>query len=293
MIEHRIEGAQRESIPVTDPSLATGYCSASNRNSGDCTTCPAYGASMREPDAVFADPRLAVLYDFFDDDRSDLTAYLALVDELGARRIVDLGCGTGSLAVLLAARGLDVIGVDPARASLDVAGGKPYADRVRWVHGDATVLDVGDKPVDLVVMTGNAAQVFVDGEDWHTTLACARRWLRRDGWLVFETRRPEARAWESWDVQPTEVSFPDGRQATVSRTVTSVDLPPVSFKSVTRVDGEDLVSRSTLRFRAPAEITADLARHGFEVGEIRDAPDRPGLELVFLARATGSPFDTR
>ena len=59
---------------------------------------------MRPPDALFADPRLAVLYDALDGDRSELDAYEALVDEAGARSVVDVGCGTGSLAVRLAAR---------------------------------------------------------------------------------------------------------------------------------------------------------------------------------------------
>ena len=73
------------------------------------------------PDRIFAEPRLARLYDAVDDDRSDLDAYLAMADEFGARRVLDIGCGTGTLACLLAARGIEVIGADPAGASLDVA----------------------------------------------------------------------------------------------------------------------------------------------------------------------------
>jgi hypothetical protein len=60
------------------------------------------------PDALFAEPRLAELYDLLEADRSDLEVYAALVDELGARRILDVGCGTGSLACLLARRGAGV-----------------------------------------------------------------------------------------------------------------------------------------------------------------------------------------
>jgi SAM-dependent methyltransferase len=69
------------------------------------------------PDALFDDPRLAALYDALDPDRSDLDAYVAIVDELGARRVLDVGCGTGTFACLLAQRGVEVVGLDPAGAS--------------------------------------------------------------------------------------------------------------------------------------------------------------------------------
>jgi 2-polyprenyl-3-methyl-5-hydroxy-6-metoxy-1,4-benzoquinol methylase len=62
---------------------------------------------------------------------SDLDAYAAMVEEFGVRSILDLGCGTGTLACLLARRGLTVTAVDPAQASLAVARTKPGADRVR------------------------------------------------------------------------------------------------------------------------------------------------------------------
>lgn len=51
------------------------------------------------PDAPFSDPRLAPLYDAFEEPRDDLPAYLAIAEELGARRVLDVGCGTGSLDV--------------------------------------------------------------------------------------------------------------------------------------------------------------------------------------------------
>ena len=41
---------------------------------------------------------------------------------------------------------------------------------------------------------------------------------------------------------------------------------------------------STLRFRTRAEVEASLVAAGFAVADVRDAPDRPGRELVFLAR---------
>ena len=72
-------------------------------------------------DAAFDDPRLAAIYDALGPDRSDLDAYVAMVDEFGARSVLDLGSGTGVFALMLAARGVQVIGVEPAAASIGVA----------------------------------------------------------------------------------------------------------------------------------------------------------------------------
>lgn len=240
---------------------------------------------MRGPDAGFADPRLAVLYDFFDDDRRDLDVYEAIVEELGARKVVDVGCGTGSLAVRLAARRIAVIGVDPAVASIEVARTKPDAEKVTWVEGDATALPAQVRGADLAVMIANVAQVFVDDADWSQTLHAIHGALRAGGWFVFETRRPEMRAWEQWTAPPAEVVLPDGRRGTTSRTVTRVALPLVTFEWTLSMPDETLKSLSTLRFRERAEIEDDLRHHGFEVVEVRDAPDRPGKEWVFFAQS--------
>ena len=239
---------------------------------------------MREPDAAFSDPRQAVLYDVFDDDRSDLAAYVAIAEEVGARRVIDIGCGTGSLAVRLAGLGMSVVGVDPAAASLEVARAKPGADHVTWIRGDATHLVGRGLAADLVVMTGNVAQVFVSDQDWSATLSAVRAVLRPGGWFVFESRRPEARDWENWDVAPTHVTLPDGRAAVVSRTVTHVAPPLVTFEGSTTIGEETLRSTSTLRFRERHEIEADLRDHGIPVLEVRQARDRPGKEFVFLAQ---------
>jgi ubiquinone/menaquinone biosynthesis C-methylase UbiE len=91
-------------------------------------------------DALFEEPRLAGVYDPLDPDRGDLVAYMAIAEEFGARSVLDIGCGTGTFACLLAGCGVDVIGVDPASASLDVARAKPGAERVRWLQCDAASL---------------------------------------------------------------------------------------------------------------------------------------------------------
>lgn len=236
-------------------------------------------------DAAFEDPRLARVYDLLDPDRSDLDAYAAIVDEFGARSVLDVGCGTGSFACMLAARGVTVVGVDPALASLEVARSKPAADQVLWIHGDASTLP--PMQLDAAFMTGNVAQVFLTDKSWVATLRGAHAALSPGGWLVFETRVPSRRAWKQWTPELTRTAVEvDGDGVVESwNELTDVRGDLVTFRSITRFDRDDLAieSRSTLRFRDRPELEATLADTGFTVVEIRDAPDRPGLEYVFIA----------
>jgi SAM-dependent methyltransferase len=238
------------------------------------------------PDAIFDDPRLARVYDPLDSDRSDLDVYLAIAAELGAGTVLDVGCGTGTFACLLAARGIDVTAIDPAAASLDVARAKPGAELVRWLHGDATALP--GMEVDAVFMTANVAQVFLTDEAWASTLIGIQAALRPGGTLVFETRDPARRAWERWTPGDTRVTVdvPAIGPVTSWQELQGVDGELVTFRSMTTFEHEDLVlvSTSTLRFQERSAIEDSLVEHGYEVVEVRDAPDRPGMEFVFLAR---------
>jgi SAM-dependent methyltransferase len=69
------------------------------------------------PSELSDEQLLAAVYDPLDPDRSDLDFYAGLVADFGARTVVDIGCGTGTFACLLARRGIDVIGVDPNGAT--------------------------------------------------------------------------------------------------------------------------------------------------------------------------------
>jgi SAM-dependent methyltransferase len=237
------------------------------------------------PDNVFEHPRLAAIYDALDADRSDLDVYVAIADELGARRVLDVGCGTGMFALLLADRGLEVTALDPAGGSLRVAQAKAGSERVRWIHGAAKALP--SRRVDLATMTGNVAQAIVEPTDWEETLRVVYNAVRPGGHLVFETRVPARRAWREWNRaashRVTDVQGVGAVESWVE--VIDVSGPLVTFRGtwVFASDGEVLTSDSTLRFREREEVEATLVAHGYEVAEVRDAPDRPGREFVFFA----------
>ena len=242
------------------------------------------------PDQEFANPRLATLYDHLDHDRTDLDHYIAMVEEFNAKSVLDVGCGTGTLLCRLAAQELDLIGVDPAQASLNIARSKYGADRVRWICGDATTLPELD--VDLVFMTANVAQVFLDDKHWNSNLSAIRSKLKDSGHLIFEVRDPEQQGWLEWTRTNTlsRVNLPGIGEVESWVELTNVALPMVSFKwtYLFNQEGDVLTSESTLRFREKEEIEVSLIESGFNLKEIRTAPDRPEKEMVFVAGITVS-----
>jgi SAM-dependent methyltransferase len=70
-----------------------------------------------------------------------------------SERVLDLGCGTGNAALLAAARGATVTGVDPAARLLDVAGARAVGQGVdiTFSLGEAGAIPMETGSVDILV----------------------------------------------------------------------------------------------------------------------------------------------
>jgi SAM-dependent methyltransferase len=219
--------------------------------------------------AEFRDPRLVSLYDVENPWSRDYEFFLSLVNETPAARVLDLGCGTGRLALRLAAAGHTVTGVDPAGASLEAARAKPGAEGVTWIEGASNLLP--DASFDVAVMTSHVAQFFVGNDEWGRTLADLERSLVPGGRLAFDTRDPRARAWERWNADDSQrrIDLSDRVAFTAWTEVTAVQDGVVSLvHHYTFPDGEELVSTATLRFRTEKEVRSSLQDAGFGVEQI-------------------------
>ena len=240
-------------------------------------------------DPIFSNTRLVEIYDAFDGPRSDLDHYLAITRELKAKSVLDVGCGTGCFACMLSEQGFDVIGVEPAQSSLDRARKKPFADKVRWILGDSSSLPFLME-VDLAVMTGNVAQVFLTNDEWMSNLVAIRRALRSGGHIVFEVRDPAQQAWLQWTRENTyqRIEVPNIGPVEGWCDLTNVSDGAVSFRwtYAFEADGQVFTSDSTLCFREKDEIINSLEKSGYTLKDIRDAPDRPRKEFVFIAEAS-------
>ena len=93
------------------------------------------------------------------------------VEALHPGSVLDAGCGTGRVAIELARRGLDVVGVDLDASMLDVARSK--APHLRWVYADLAHVDLG-RTFDVVVMAGNVMIFLAPGSEGAVVANLAR-----------------------------------------------------------------------------------------------------------------------
>lgn len=211
---------------------------------------------MLTSDDYFSHPRLAAVYDLVNPHSDDTDFYSALP---GFRpcRILDLGCGTGTLACHCAIAGHQVTGVDPSSSMLDVARGKPGAEGVQWVQDGAETFRTSDR-FEWVFMTGHVLQLFLDDDALMDVLVTMRHHLAPGGRVAFETRNPArdwVRVWKGWSRRdPTP-------WATLVQEFSSVEADGERLRFVHRFvfPDETITARRELRF-PPRPLLYGLAR---------------------------------
>jgi SAM-dependent methyltransferase len=279
----------RRSGSVTNPKLTPMSTTPTKRYGKRWKRLFAIFITMKL-DLHYVEPSLVDLYDITNSRGPDTEFYLHLAAELQAGVILDLGCGTGLLTRELAVVGRTVIGIDPAPAMLAYARHQPGAERVQWIEGDSGAL--GTPEADLVIMTGNVAQVFLEEGEWAATLRDIHAALRSGGCLAFESRNPADKAWERWNRQTTYKVY-QTRHGPVEEWLEGVSVGDgrVCFEchDLFRETGEELVVKSELRFRSQQELTESLSRAGFTVEHLygdweREPVSITSREMVFIAR---------
>ncbi len=245
---------------------------------------------MTGPDPSYTDPRLAQVYDSLNPWREDQSFYADLVGSAPCR-VLDVGCGTGTLAVELARRGHDVTGADPAAAMLDIARAKPFGDQVTWVQTEAQALELGTE-FDRIVLSGHAFQVFLDEAAILAALRAFRRHLAPDGILAFETRNPAFESWRSWNSEESQeiVDVPQIGPVTVHNAIVSGSRNRVTYEThFAFPDGTRHVGIGTLNYAEAPDLVRMLKATGFGEPDLYGYWDRrpigPGeREIIVVAR---------
>ena len=140
---------------------------------------------------------LAVSYDRLTNDvdyAAVVDFYQKILDREGVkpRTCVDLACGTGSVSVLLAEKGLDVIGVDMSEDMLTVAFDKAsdMENPPRFVCQKLQELRL-PKGVDLAVCALDSLDYITEPTDCSAAIRRVYKALNPGGIFIFDVNTPE------------------------------------------------------------------------------------------------------
>jgi SAM-dependent methyltransferase len=209
----------------------------------------------------------ADVYDAWYPGSDDVAAVVEFVAELAPSRpgrLLELGVGTGRLAIPLAAHGLDVHGVDTSSAMLDRLRARDADGRVTVTVGDM-VDDQPDGPFDVLLVAYNTLFNLESAERQAAFFVAAAARLAPGGALVVEAFVPED--------PPREGSILDVRSMTASEVVLSVSThDPVGQRAqghfVHLADGAPVRLRPwSIRYAPPAELDAMATGAGLSLRE--------------------------
>lgn len=149
---------------------------------------------MREWEASLYGEKIASVYDHWFKGVSDTDATVDRLAELAAGgRVLELGIGTGRISLPLAARGLEVHGIEISPAMVEGLRAKPDNEKVSVTMGDFA--DVGvDGPFALIFAAVNTFTGLATQDDQVRCFVNAAARLHRDGMFVVDTWVSEAAA---------------------------------------------------------------------------------------------------
>lgn len=206
-------------------------------------------------------------------------------------RLLDLGCGTGTSALVFASLGYQVTGCDIAPAMLEIARRKPGAERVRFVESDIRELpDLGRFDV-AVAMTDPLSHLLAD-EELTAAFRGVAKSLAPGGVLVFDQRTE--RAYQRVSGQ-TIVSGQGRRPATwhVSEHAGDAEGPVFGMRVTRAVHTRQLEHQHFLRYRGEALIRDLLLAAGLECrgvhglhdgGYLYEQPEPAHTTVLYVAR---------
>jgi SAM-dependent methyltransferase len=209
--------------------------------------------------------RGADLYDAWYQDVLDPDACVdRLVELAGGGPVLELGVGTGRIALPLARRGLEVHGIDASPAMLDRLRAKPGSDRVHTHLGDMAKVPV-DGEFPLVFVAVNTFLMLPSQDEQVACFQAVARRLAPGGRFVVEAQVPD----------PT--LFATRRQVRAQRVdADSVVLVACTFDPVTqRMDAQQVqlgeagvrLVPGVLRYAWPAELDLMARLAGLRLGQ--------------------------
>jgi 2-polyprenyl-3-methyl-5-hydroxy-6-metoxy-1,4-benzoquinol methylase len=198
--------------------------------------------------------------------------FYKLLAQRHAGAILELACGSGQLAVPIAAQGIPVVGLDNAPEMLTVARQRALAAGVDvdFVEGDMREFDLGRR-FSMIFIARNSMLHLSEPNEFAALFSAVRRHLAPDGILAFDIFKPNLQLLarqSATRVQVMQVASPRHGEITVEGTGDYDSVSQVNRATwfiSTPVQRDAWVVPLHLRSIFPQELLVLLAANGFRL----------------------------
>jgi ubiquinone/menaquinone biosynthesis C-methylase UbiE len=204
--------------------------------------------------------------------------------------ILELGCGTGRVAIPVAKAGATVVGIDRsasmlARGRMKVKRAR-LGSRIKLIRGDIRHLPFPDKSFELVMAPYGILQSLLDEKLLSATLKDVRRVIARGGVFGLELVA-DLPAWEEYSKRPSL----SGRRGPNGKPIALIEsVKQDRRKHITRFEQEFVEGRG----KSATRKKFSLAFRTLSVPQMVQRLEKAGFEIAaLLGDYQGGPWDLR
>jgi SAM-dependent methyltransferase len=226
----------------------------------------------------YAGDELAALYDLFYANYADDLAMYESFARRGETPVLELGAGTGRVALHLARAGIDVVALDGSPSMLNrfrvAMAAEAMAKRIRIVEADIRSFEIGER-FDLIFCAANTFQHILETADQLAALRCVAAHLTTGGVFVAKLQPVSAVDWgaDVGELKLAETRIDPMTGERVMRLNAQRARAAALRTDVTRIydriGGDGTVRRRitqyTLKYTTPDELNLLLERSGLRL----------------------------
>ncbi len=121
------------------------------------------------------------------DEMANFLENIFKANNLQPKSILDLGCGSGTLAIIMAKRGFNMTGLDLSVDMLSVAHQKTYDEnlKINYIHQSMSELNLIEN-YDIIYSFGDAINYIIDENELLSTFKGIYKYVKDGGYFIFD-----------------------------------------------------------------------------------------------------------
>jgi len=216
---------------------------------------------------------------------------------VNVRKVLDLGCGTGGHALILAKRGYEVEGVDRSTNMLGMAQERAKEANlpIKFINSDITRLNLG-RVFDAIIAMFAVMGYQTKNRDFENTITSVKKHLKRGGLFIFDVWHGPAVIIQKPEDRVKIIAKDDYKIIRIAKPILKINEHVVEVNyTLMKIKNNEIINETNesheMRFFFYQELKYILEKNGFELIQIspflkgQNTPNETDWNVIVIAKA--------